>query len=77
MSELKDFSHMFSLDGKVALVTGGRCSSTNTDKPLVNHHRQALEVLAFTQLPLFFLLVQERSSYRHAKLKVTRVLTRP
>lgn len=31
MSELKDFNRMFSLDGKVALVTGGKqCHGNKT-----------------------------------------------
>ena len=35
MSELKDFSRMFRLDGKVALVTGGRSARQSTPSKLV------------------------------------------
>ena len=78
MSEI-NIDGFFSLQGKVALITGGKSQPRRYAVQLLTDilHKQAQEALDYIQQPPFYWLEPKRSSSVLAKLVVSRASTKP
>jgi hypothetical protein len=85
MSEIKGFDKMFRLDGKVALVTGGKRNFPSSAQSLRETRvgrfpdgvvLQVLEVLGYIPLQHSFSPAQEKYLFRPGKLVAHRALTK-